>query len=153
MKNVRTQPVLNSIFLMVKTDQGHLWPRRVRLNPGIQPIPWPDTKKWSKSWSCSQDDFAHRWFQKFLNMSIHVRIYFNLKLHFRNFRKNLENAVSAIFIKIWESVILSNFEKQFLSVQIQHWIIIITKNSRPIKFLISVCPTNTLDGLIIHGKH
>ena len=88
--NVRTQPVLNSIFLMVKTDQGHLRLRRVRLNPGIQPIPWPDTKKWSKSWSCSQDDFAHRWFQKFLNMSIHVRIYFNLKLHFRDFRKNLE---------------------------------------------------------------
>ena len=132
---------------------GQNWPSRVRWTLTYKLYLGQDTKKWSKSWSCSQDDFAHRWFQKFLNMSIHVRIYFNLKLHFRNFRKNLENAVSAIFIKIWESVILSNFEKQFLSAQIQHWIIIITKNSRPIKFLISVCPTNTLDRLIVQDKH
>ena len=110
-------------------------------------MPWPKYEKWSMSWSCSQDDFAYRWLQNLFwisNMSIRVRIYFNLHLKIR---------ILAFFQKIWESVILSNFEKQFLSVQIQHWIIIITINSRTIKFSISVCPTNTLDRLIVQDKH
>lgn len=132
---------------MVKTDQGEFEPRYTK-------IPWPRYEEMKQElivftrWFCIQ--VVSKFF-KYVNSC--KDIYFNLKLHFRKFRKNLENAASAIFIKIWESVILRNFEKQFLSTQIQHWIIIITNNSRPIKFLISVCPTNTLDGLIIHDKH
>ena len=88
----------------------------IGLNPNIHTLHWPKYEKWSMSRSCSQDDFAYRWFQKIFKYVNSCKDIFKSEIAFSKFSKIFENAVLTIFTKIWvSSVILSNFEKQFLS--------------------------------------
>ena len=64
----------------------------IRLNPNMHTLPWPKYEKLSMSRSCSQDDFAYRWFQKIFKYVNSCKDIFKSEIAFSKFLEIFEKS-------------------------------------------------------------